>query len=443
MNRIFPDFVILPLGLLLLIVFASHLEASTFDSAAEFNAHSAKAESCTVTECHGSLSKMPVVHSPVVNNDCITCHRAERYPFRYGLVDDTPDLCLSCHGSLAVRIADSKYVHGPVKSGDCSSCHDPHASKEPFILKRPYGKLCVTCHKVKGLFRGGVIHKPVRDGNCGLCHDPHASDLPSRLTGQGANLCIECHEEMVPNLSSGSVHEPLLSQGCTSCHDPHSGNEILRLKLKPDILCFSCHKDKANEVQQYTVKHKPALDGRCTSCHNPHYSGVRNLLKDRVDNLCVQCHRESTEWASRRFRHGPVIQGNCTACHNPHGSDNPFILKLFFPHRFYASFEAGKYELCFACHKQALVSRESAKNATRFRNGELNLHWLHVNRKKGRTCRACHDVHASNQEGRIRDEFPYGGASIPIFYSKSPTGGTCTPGCHREKKYDRLKSIRN
>jgi hypothetical protein len=63
--------------------------------------------------------------------------------------------------------------------------------------------------------------------------------------------------------------------------------------------------------------------------------------------------------------------------------------------------------------------------------------------EKGRTCRACHDVHASNQEGRIRDSFPFGKMDITLYFSKTERGGSCLPGCHREKKYDRVHAVDN
>ena len=69
--------------------------------------------------------------------------------------------------------------------------------------------------------------------------------------------------------------------------------------------------------------------------------------------------------------------------------------------------------------------------------------WLHVHQEKGRSCRACHDVHASDHEGRIRDEFPFGTANIPMIFSKTENGGRCIPGCHRERGYDRVNKVDN
>jgi len=72
--------------------------------------------------------------------------------------------------------------------------------------------------------------------------------------------------------------------------------------------------------------------------------------------------------------------------------------------------------------------------ATGFRNGERNLHWVHVNKKtKGRTCRTCHEVHASKRPRLVAESVPFGkrGWRLPLNFEKTETGGSCQPGCHR------------
>jgi predicted CXXCH cytochrome family protein len=416
-----------------------------FTSADEYLSHATGLSGCINGHCHEEFTsgKRAYQHDPAVAGECVLCHTAASYPNKYGLESDQSVTCYGCHKKMEHEIQSSKYVHGPIKNGDCTSCHDPHGSDQRFFLKQSYSELCSSCHSMKGLYSGEFIHKPVKDGNCGLCHDVHASNYKSRLTDIGANLCIICHEDMLAGMTQDYIHAPLIKAGCTDCHDPHSGGDKLRLKSSSEQLCFTCHEEKRNEIDQYTQKHEPALKGQCISCHSPHYSEKRYLLADKVDSLCYNCHKDSSEWNRRRFQHGPVVQGNCSACHNPHGSDNAFILRLSFPHKFYSSYEKGKYNLCFLCHKEALVIEKKTRTITNFRNGDINLHRLHVNQKKGRTCRACHDVHASDQEDHLREQFQFGKASIPIHYFKSETGGRCIPGCHKERGYDRVNMVEN
>ena len=90
--------------------------------------------------------------------------------------------------------------------------------------------------------------------------------------------------------------------------------------------------------------------------------------------------------------------------------------------------------------RNEIATKNSTETLTDFRNGKLNLHFVHVNREKGRSCKACHEVHAGNQEKHIAFEVPYGKSNwmLPIKYTKTETGGTCVVGCHKEKPYDRV-----
>ena len=60
-------------------------------------------------------------------------------------------------------------------------------------------------------------------------------------------------------------------------------------------------------------------------------------------------------------------------------------------------------------------------------------------KKKGRSCRTCHDTHASNQPKHIRAKVPFKKRfTINIEFTKTATGGGCVVGCHKPKKYDRV-----
>ena len=54
---------------------------------------------------------------------------------------------------------------------------------------------------------------------------------------------------------------------------------------------------------------------------------------------------------------------------------------------------------------------------------------------RGRTCRACHEVHASKQRHQIRDGVPYGsrGWVLKLNYTRTETGGSCARTCHKER----------
>ena len=100
--------------------------------------------------------------------------------------------------------------------------------------------------------------------------------------------------------------------------------------------------------------------------------------------------------------------------------------------------------MCFGCHNKEVATKEFTETLTDFRNGKLNLHFLHVNREKGRSCKACHEVHAGSQEKHIAKDVPYGKSNwmLPINYTKTETGGSCVVGCHKVKPYDRKNPIK-
>jgi predicted CXXCH cytochrome family protein len=146
--------------------------------------------------------------------------------------------------------------------------------------------------------------------------------------------------------------------------------------------------------------------------------------------------------ASGKSLHGPIAQQNCSACHQIHGSDQFRLLVQEYPPTFYAPFKEENYALCFACHERSLVLEPKTTALTGFRNGDMNLHFVHVNREtKGRTCRACHETHASDKEKHIRNSVPFGKWEMPIEFAKTDTGGSCAPGCHVPYRYDRAKPV--
>jgi len=147
--------------------------------------------------------------------------------------------------------------------------------------------------------------------------------------------------------------------------------------------------------------------------------------------------------ASSEFQHGPIKEGNCLACHTVHRTTYPNRLAGNFPETMYEDFNIEEYALCFSCHDKDLVLQPETINATNFRDGRKNLHFVHVNKEsKGRTCRTCHKNHASNLPKLFRESISFGAIQweLPIGFVKAKTGGSCSPGCHKFKSYLRDQS---
>ncbi len=396
---------------------------------------------CSTEACHATKNSdmAEYVHGPVGAGACIACHNPHGSLNPYELNLTGSPLCYRCHTDKEMAFAQD-FIHGPVGGGDCVACHDPHGSENKFQLRALGSQLCFMCHKNNKTI-GKFVHGPVAANDCNVCHNPHGSENKYQLEQPGADLCFMCHEAKMELMTKEYVHKPVSEGKCTACHDPHNADFQFMLRKPVPDLCYSCHTDKKEKFDA-KYPHPPVKEGRCPECHNSHASDVKFQLREEGSALCFSCHEnKKEEFNSKKYQHGPVIQGDCVACHNPHGSENPKILWKYFPSEFYTPFAVEKYELCFGCHQKTLVLDKYTSTLTDFRRGNQNLHFLHVNREKGRTCRACHQVHASNQEKHIRSEVPFSKTWMyQIRYTKKENGGRGVVGCHKPQEYSREQS---
>lgn len=300
---------------------------------------------------------------------------------------------------------------------------------------------CLTCHDAMTQGdKGRFVHKPLVSIDCSSCHQPvsgarHPGGKGSvRLLDKGARPCHQCHGSKADRKF---VHAPVAAGDCTACHAPHLTPYPKLLKEKGAALCLTCHEDRFRKK----FPHGPVAGGNCLFCHDPHSADNRMLLKKFGAALCFDCHDNSL--AKGRYVHEPVGYGDCVACHAVHGSDYRMLLKGNFSQAFYLSYSSANYALCFNCHTSEIPVDERTGTITGFRNGDRNLHYLHINKaEKGRSCKACHDPHSAGQEMLIKERVPgFGKWDIPMFFTRTPTGGTCVVGCHKPKTYDRISAV--
>jgi len=409
-------------------------------------------QTCVTGECHGDYGKKAFVHGPVGLGDCKACHKPLKpEEHTYEFVRQGRDLCEYCH----LEQAGKKVVHEPLKTGDCMQCHDPHSSDNKFRLpEKTVAAMCSKCHKVTEGFE--FLHGPTAIGECTVCHNSHSSDHKSLLVAQHSELCFSCHVVMQDELSKYEfVHEPAKND-CIGCHNPHGASNSKMVKDFAPYLCYTCHKDIQNTAENSMYQHSVVADiDGCLKCHTPHASTVKFILKSEPTTICMTCHDKPQEITKdeilpafteqikdKKFLHGPVNDNDCSGCHVTHGSKYFKLLAKEYPPIFYAPFSEKNYELCFGCHPKDLVWTPETNNLTDFRNGSTNLHFLHVNKeRRGRTCRACHQTHASDIPKHIRESVPSGMWDLPVGFTKTTTGGNCTSGCHLPKDYDREKAV--
>ena len=238
---------------------------------------------------------------------------------------------------------------------------------------------------------------------------------------------------------------------------PAYGEEKL-LYIDTDASCISmkCH----DTMGKKEYVHKIGVDGvQCKRCHTLITNGEHRFksLPQKTERLCEQCHSKEIippselkelppkvlPFDKNAFTHKPFTDGVCTECHDAHESDNYRHLKYAYPATPYAQYTENTYGLCFLakCHKglEKVFAEPRTLSMTAFRNGNLNLHFRHVNKKKGRTCIVCHDNHYSKSPIIMNETFKFGKKELTINYEKTDTGGSCNSTCHRLAKYDRYE----
>lgn len=447
--------------LLILSVFAVVIACAAQEEIKPAQEFSLEADpgTCVTDQCHPSIDKQKFVHKPILENKCKDCHgespRHWENPgvYKFTTITDVSGVCFECHK----RFPDKEFTHYPIQLGQCTDCHSPHGSQYKFQLLAKGSDLCFQCHD-KSLVDGNFIHGPAAVGGCIACHEPHTADYARILKTEGPDLCFMCHTDKAQTINNTEfLHKPV-SESCTKCHDPHSAPIRFMLEITAPVLCYSCHTDKKKQISNVSVKHRAVeIEKSCLNCHDPHNSNIARILTMESMDLCLTCHDREYKLPDGKVlmdmkellvehtdHHGPIRQKDCSGCHNAHGDEFFRILRKPYPPKFYMPFSVENYALCFGCHEKTIVLDPETTKLTNFRNGRENLHFKHVNKPdKGRTCRACHETHASNFPKHIREAVPFGVWELPVNYEKTKTGGSCTPGCHKLKKYDRTKRVIN
>ncbi len=334
--------------------------------------------------------------------------------------------------------------------------------KEASMRKKGGGKKKVALKKAfptKPLEKGAKrSHAPYNQGNCSICHQKDDPKDPGPVKMATNKLCLGCHEPQRANLMSKRIVHAPVAKDCSYCHNSHNSQHRHLLYRAPKQLCGACHASIKSAFNSKS-KHDAVVKKRgCKNCHASHASNARGLLLSNQYGLCIKCHGKDDVkddkgrvlknlkklGEDKAFHHVPFAKKTCSECHSPHGSKNHHLLVSAYPEEFYAPFEKGTYALCFKCHKEERVAQAETIRLTGFRDGSKNLHYVHVvGQGRGRTCRSCHEDHATEHNHLIRQSVPFGssGWTLQLNYEGTKTGGSCARTCHDTKKYNN-KGIR-
>jgi len=293
----------------------------------------------------------------------------------------------------------------------------------------------------------GLTNQGVSSGNI----KPDSSQERYQKQGEEPK-CLDCHGKII---EKSAKHLPA-TESCETCHDvkikehAESGTSGLKLIEKVPELCFTCHDALKAKLDTIRNVHQAMNNKKsCIYCHSSHSSAEKKLLVLEEKKLCLSCHNKDVTssgknavnferlLAKSKFVHAPLENEGCVVCHLPHGSSNNFLLIGAFPVGNYASTPRDNFVFCWECHDSDLLEVAVTASKTNFRNGGLNLHYLHRTGQNGRTCIVCHNIHASSNQHLIEDKVKFGQWEMPIRYKATENGGSCFPGCHSEKSYTR------
>jgi predicted CXXCH cytochrome family protein len=404
--------------------------------------------------CHSNIIKHNNLHAPV-GDDCTTCHQSTGNPHPkssikgFTLAEKEPELCFICHE----QNTNKSRLHEPVEKDKCTSCHSPHGSEYKNLLSKPTtSALCKSCHKLN-ISDKSHIHAPIETGGCESCHEPHQSDFEFLLIKDKNELCSTCHTGIETEKKAKYIHPPF-DDNCSNCHNPHASTGNLLLNSETPGLCYECHSDVETGLKGSKSIHQPVEDERnCLNCHSAHSSSNVNLLSSEGIQFCFGCHDKEintkdhviqnmkVKYEVSKYKHSAIESGGCTGCHQPHSSNHQALLVNSYPEGNFVNGTPETYELCFNCHDASMITEQNTDNATGFRNGTGNLHYLHVQGEKGRNCSICHDIHASANKFLIKSRTTLGTWEMPMHFLFKETGGSCRTGCHIELSYDRINSI--
>jgi len=419
------------------------------------------AQGCVSAACHGSLRGGGVTHAAGrLVQGCDQCHAADAGGHTYALVAKGATLCLTCHET----ITNHSPAHEKAMGGDdCLACHAGHGPRGGAAMVAAGGgakRACLACHVMT---EGAVKHGPFAAGRCETCHTPHGERAAEMLLAAGgakaASVCTACHAGAGYGERMAASPHRELAGGCAACHEPHAAAGKKLLAGPSRAVCLGCHEEISKTIVAAGGKggstHGPVMETEgCVRCHDAHGAGGVGgvagaaMLRGAEPGLCLECHGKPVKMAGGRViaamgvaepgaAHQTGGHSTCSGCHSVHGAVQQHLLAGSNEKLPLGEFDGGKFGLCFGCHDAGLV-RVAA--ATGFRDGERNLHGVHVaGEGTSRGCVACHSTHGEGEPRLMVRKVNYQGSGwgMPMGFVVTEQGGRCGTACHEAMEYSR------
>lgn len=223
------------------------------------------------------------------------------------------DLCVNCHGKIALQMRDMVALHGAMYEKDpkleCRNCHTEHRGADAPLTVMQAGEFP---HALLGFSLNG--HRLTVRNEAFTCADCHREDLSTFAS----DSCEACHRQIDPVFAQ--AHLLSFGAACLDCHDgvdrlgKSFNHNVFSFKLTGQhvgLACVKCH------VNARGYGDFPVTLQDCYSCHfsdDPH--------ETRFGTDCSACHT-TDGWEGATFDHtrsnfpltGAHTDIACEACH--------------------------------------------------------------------------------------------------------------------------------
>jgi len=325
---------------------------------------------------------------------CETCHSAPWDSVTMA------DLCVNCHGEIALQMQDMVALHGVIYQKDpgleCRNCHPEHRGADAPLTVLQGGEFP---HELLGFSLNG--HRLTSRNEAFTCADCHDEDISTFAS----DSCETCHRQM--DSTFAQTHLASFGANCLECHD---GVDRFGGRFDHNATAFELT-GKHNEVD-------------CALCH----LDVRALTDFRnAPQNCYGCHQNDDAHETR-------FGMDCSVCHSTDNWEN-----ATFDHNLSAFKLEGKHTevACEDCHQNGVLQGTPTDcYACHARDDEHNGRF-------GTDCAACHNP--SNWEEATfdheRSNFPLTGAHVDVICEDCHTSGqfaglsTQCVACHTDPDF--------
>lgn len=295
--------------------------------------------------CHGDdphqISSPSAINSAPQDQSCRTCHVDIAKKFLRSAHGQMPAessnrlSCLTCHGSSAHTVQQTKQSSAAETSQQCATCHPKVAQSlassahNQLALKgNQQAPTCVACHgdDMHTVSKASEVTLEAKDQSCKTCHTKVAGVLAKSVhghdgAGKNAPNCLSCHWGSAHKIqTSVSMDRQQQEKSCISCHKDLAKSLENSVHNRPDVKpgdhpsCLSCHGGIAHNIaepKQLTPQERIKL---CSSCHDNKALMARyGMNTDAVSSYDQSFHGRAV------MHFGKKNTATCTDCHGLHG----------------------------------------------------------------------------------------------------------------------------